>query len=116
MPIRGRRRILLGCAVLAALIAGGCNQSDPPQPPRLSGGGSTFANPMMQKWFETYKSQLGGELEYQSKGSATAITDFLELKLDFACIDYPLSAEQLKRANEVGRVVQIPILLTAVVP
>jgi len=116
MPIRGTLGILLGCAVLAVLIAVGCNQSDPQRPARLSGGGSTFANPMMQNWFEAYKSQFGGELEYQSKGSATGITDFLELKLDFACTDYPLRAEQLNRANEVGGVVQIPILLTAVVP
>jgi phosphate transport system substrate-binding protein len=71
---------------------------------------------MMSRWAAEYHARFQVAVNYQSIGSGKGIGNLLERNTDFACTDLPLSGDQLRRAKEAGGVVQIPFLLTAVVP
>ena len=57
---------------------------------RLQGAGSTFVNPIMQRWVAEYqKLQPNVKIDYQSIGSGGGVKGFLDSTLDFACSDAP---------------------------
>jgi phosphate transport system substrate-binding protein len=82
----------------------------------LFGRGSTFADPIFRKWVKGYQARSAVAVDYAATGSGLGIEGLLDSRTDFACTELPLSADQLQRVDEVGGVVQIPILVTAVVP
>ena len=112
---RGRRLgwVLAFTVAASLMINGGCNRASVP---RLRGSGSTLAYPIMSKWSAVYEARFQVPVDYQSIGSGAGIAQLLEGQTDFACTDLPLTAEQERRADDAGGVVQIPVLLTAVVP
>ena len=58
---------------------------------RLQGAGSTFINPMMQRWTtEFQKVQSGTAIDYQSIGSGGGVKGFIDKTVDFAASDAPL--------------------------
>jgi phosphate ABC transporter phosphate-binding protein len=87
---------------------------------RITGSGSSFVAPMMTKkggWAPAYKKAKDLEVDYQSKGSSTGITEMIEKKNDFGCTDAPMNKEQLKKAAEGGgEVFHIPLTMAPVVP
>ncbi len=82
---------------------------------QLLGAGSTYANPIMQKWAGDFRA-LDPELvvNYQSIGSGAGFNQLTAGTVDFSAIDAPLSAEEMQR---LGRgTIHIPAMLNAVVP
>ena len=84
---------------------------------RLQGAGSTFVNPIMQRWVAEYqKLQPNVKIDYQSIGSGGGVKGFLDSTLDFACSDAPLNKKELATAGGAEGVVEFPIVSGGVVP
>jgi phosphate transport system substrate-binding protein len=82
---------------------------------KLLGAGSTYANPIMQKWAGDFHA-LDPELEvnYQAIGSSAGFKQLAAGTVDFSAIDGPLNDEELQR---LGRgMIHVPAMLNAVVP
>lgn len=82
---------------------------------RLQGGGSTFAAPIYQKWFEGFERiRPEVQVRYDVVGSGEGIRRIRAGELDFGASDMPLSAEQLQ--GKEGKLLQFATVLGAVVP
>jgi phosphate transport system substrate-binding protein len=100
--------IALGASALGAV---GCSKK-----PRITGGGSSFVDPMMRKWATEYKAQKGTIVDYTSSGSGDGIKQMIEGKNLFGCTDAPMTEEQMKSAGGPEAVVHVPLVMGAVVP
>lgn len=82
---------------------------------QLLGAGSTYANPIIQKWAGDFRA-LDPELvvNYQSIGSGPGLRQLAAGTVDFGAVDGPLSDDEMRGA---GRgIVHVPAVLNAVVP
>ncbi len=105
---------VVGLCLLAAVSGGcsGCNSNKG----RLNGGGSTFVDPIMQKWSADYKQAKGVEIDYKKSGSGNGITQMTARTFDFGCTDAPMNKEQTEAAaKEGGEVVHAPLIMGAIV-
>jgi phosphate transport system substrate-binding protein len=107
------RRLVLPLTAIApfviALLAVGCDGGKKGE--RLSGGGATFVDPIMQKWSAEYKSATGVEIDYSPQGSSDGIRKMTEKELEFGCSDAPMKKEQLETARgKGGDVIHIPVI------
>jgi phosphate transport system substrate-binding protein len=108
---------VLGGAVATAVVLVGCSGQGGGDAGKLSGAGSTFVEPMMNKWAEVYKNEKKVEVNYQGQGSGAGITAMTEKSVDFGCTDAYMKDEQLAKARAQGsEVVHIPLVMGAVVP
>jgi phosphate transport system substrate-binding protein len=83
----------------------------------LSGGGSSFINPLMKKWSAEYYRAHDVQVDYASTGSTNGIADMITRKIDFGCTDAPMTDEQLSKARAAGgEVVHLPLVIGGVVP
>jgi phosphate ABC transporter phosphate-binding protein len=100
--------MLIGC--------GGCGAGGSGK--KLSGSGSTFVKPVMDKWIDVYSKEKGGfEINYQGQGSTAGIKQMIEKAVNFGCTDAPMTPEQREKAQkEGGEVVHIPLVMGGVVP
>lgn len=81
---------------------------------KLQGAGSTFINPLMQKWLSEYgKINQNVRIDYQSIGSGGGIKQIQAQTIDFGASDAAMKDEDLKAAP--GEIVHIPLALGAVV-
>jgi phosphate transport system substrate-binding protein len=81
---------------------------------RLQGAGSTFVNPLMQKWLSEYgKINPKARIDYQSIGSGGGIKQIQAQTVDFGASDAAMKDEDLKAAP--GEILHIPVVLGAVV-
>lgn len=114
------RLSLLTLALVAAALSSGCgggsNSTNPGGPaPRISAGGATFVDPIMQKWSKEYKAAKGTEIDYVSKGSGYGITNVTSRTIDFGCSDAPMNKKESDAAATAGgEVVHLPVALGAV--
>lgn len=84
-------------------------------PTRLSGGGATFIDPIMQTWSAEYKTAHQTEIDYTKSGSSDGIKQMTDKALDFGCSDAPMKKDQVEKAKEKGgEVVHIPLIMGAV--
>lgn len=99
--------------VLLSLAGCGSNSSR-----KVSGSGSTFIKPIMDKWVEEYTKEKGDlEINYQGTGSTAGIRQMTDQAVDFGCTDVFMTPEQFQLAAERGgEVVHIPLVLGAIVP
>ena len=67
-------RRFLTLFVLALPLAGGCGGKSS-DAPRVSAGGATFVDPIMQKWSAEYKKAKNVEIDYVAKGSGYGISN-----------------------------------------
>jgi phosphate transport system substrate-binding protein len=80
----------------------------------LVGAGSTFVNPLFQKWLSEYgKLTPSVKIDYQSIGSGGGIKQIQAQTVDFGASDAAMKDEDLKAAP--GPIVHIPVVLGAVV-
>jgi phosphate transport system substrate-binding protein len=111
----GRTRRLRSAVVLAwavGLVSGGCSCNTN----RINGGGSTFIDPIMQKWSDVYNETTHVEIDYKKSGSGDGIQQMLVKTIDFGCTDAPMNREQTQAAcEEGGEVIHIPLAMGAVV-
>jgi len=100
---------LVGIALIFLLPSCG------PFPPRITAGGATFVDPIMQKWAGEYRSAHNVEIDYIKKGSGYGIRQMTEQMLQFGCTDAPMNAKELEAAHKIGgAVIHIPLALGAV--
>lgn len=108
-----------GLSLMAACLAlTGCNGGGGAGAHKLSGSGSTFIKPVMDKWIEVYSAGKAGlEINYQGQGSTAGIKQMTEKAVHFGCTDVPMTPEQLDRARqEGGEVLHVPLVVGGVVP
>lgn len=83
----------------------------------LSGSGSTFIKPILDKWIDVYTKDKGGEINYQGTGSTAGIKQMTDQAVDFGCTDAFMTEEQLQLAKKRGgEVLHIPLVMGAIVP
>jgi phosphate transport system substrate-binding protein len=103
------KRIFLAITLLAV----GCGQPSVDQP--LTGGGSTFVKPLMEKWQSEYSAK--GKVTYESVGSGEGVKRMDTGVYDFVCTDAALENSELEKLKKTGgELLHIPIILGAVVP
>jgi len=79
---------------------------------QITGAGATFPYPFFSKAFYEYtKTHPDVTVNYQSIGSGGGIQQFTAKTVDFGASDVPMNAEELKRAESGGRVIQFPTTL-----
>lgn len=102
--------------VLALPLVAGCGGcGGGPAAQRISGGGATFVNPIMQKWSGQYKTDKNVEIDYVAKGSGYGVEQMTARTKDFGASDAPMTKSQLEAAKEKGgEVIHIPLTMGAV--
>jgi phosphate transport system substrate-binding protein len=90
----------------ALLLTGGALAAD------ISGAGSTFIYPLFSKWADTYKTETGAGLNYQSIGSGGGIKQVEAKTVTFGATDKPLGAEELDKNG----LTQFPMIMGGIVP
>ena len=94
--------------LVAALLVAGCGER---KSERLSGGGATFVDPIMQTWSAEYKAATGVEIDYSKSGSSDGVKKMTERELDFGCSDAPMKKGQVEAARaKGGEVVHVPVV------
>ncbi len=110
-----RRYVLPALATLTLTWAGctgGCNSGK-----GLTGGGSSFVNPVMTRWAGDYHRQKNVRVDYTSSGSSNGIQQMIDRKSDFGCTDAPMNQEELARARAAGgEVLHVPLVMGGIVP
>ncbi|HTZ48575.1 MAG TPA: phosphate ABC transporter substrate-binding protein PstS [Verrucomicrobiae bacterium] len=120
-----RRSMFLACSLfLTTALLFGCNYGgEEPVKDKdfavsasvktaIGAAGSTFVNPIMQKWIATYQHAHPGVLvNYRPIGSGAGLAALKNSELEIAASDMPLNDEQLKGTLPV---LQVPIAAGAV--
>jgi len=103
-----KHAILAGIAAVAvaATLTGTALAAD------IAGAGSTFIYPVFAKWADTYKTQTGVGLNYQSIGSGGGIKQVEAKTVTFGATDKPLSDDELAKNG----LVQFPMVMGGIVP
>jgi len=97
---------LLGAAIASvALLAGTASAQ------QITGAGSTFVNPIYQKWGEAAQKAIGVQLNYQSIGSGAGQTQARNRTVDFGASDAPMTDAQL----EEHKLLQFPTVMGSLV-
>ncbi len=118
----GRRTFsALGLAAAVALIAVACggnsgssSTSGAFQGVALTGAGSTFAQPMYQKWSQSFLSvEPDAKINYQAIGSGGGIQQFTAKTVDFGATDVPLQQADIDALNG-AKYIEFPTVLGAV--
>ncbi|MGH8750756.1 MAG: phosphate ABC transporter substrate-binding protein PstS, partial [Burkholderiales bacterium] len=78
----------------------------------ITGAGATFPYPIYARWADTYKTQTGIGLNYQSIGSGGGIKQIQAKTVDFGASDKPLTVDELNKHG----LMQFPAIMGGVVP
>jgi phosphate ABC transporter phosphate-binding protein len=110
-------RSFLTAAGLAALALG-VVAAAPAADAKLSGSGSSFIKPIMDKWIEEYAKSHGGvDINYQALGSGAGVKNMIDKSTDFGCTDAFMKKPDLEKAEkDGGPVLHIPLIMGAIVP
>src|ERR1700691_2444444 len=101
-------RIVIGAAIVATFLTGCENH----QAQKLNGTGSTFAQPIMNRWAEEYQKSHHGQVNYEAIGSSVGIQRLESGLFNFACTDAPLNDAQLAELKKHGGdILYIPLVL-----
>src|SRR5450432_2369750 len=100
------RRILAAALVAGATLAGSALAAD------ITGAGATFPFPIYAKWADTYKTETGTGLNYQSIGSGGGIKQIEAKTVTFGATDKPLGKEELDKFG----LAQFPTVIGGIVP
>lgn len=120
-----KRGSILGGLGFVALVAysgiTGCTVNTPnfgavSSPVALRAGGSSFVDPLIQKWTGLYDQQKGVQINYQPQGSGFGVSRMTSHDLDIGFTDAPMNPEQLRKAEiQGGPVLHIPMAMGGVV-
>jgi len=114
--LSGRTKFALSFLCLVLLINPSCfsGRRGKGDAIKIQGAGSTFINPLMQKWVSEYGNLYSNvRIDYQSIGSGGGIKQIKERTIQFGASDAPMSDADLKSAP--GEIIHIPVILGAVV-
>ena len=99
-------KTLVAAGALAATSIASASAAD------ITGAGATFPYPIYAKWADSYKTETGVGLNYQSIGSGGGIKQIQAKTVTFGASDLPLKPEQLEKDG----LVQFPTVIGGVVP
>ena len=85
---------LVRAAMPAVMLAASLGIGAPVKADTLSGAGSTFIAPIMNKWADAYRTETGTAIDYQGVGSGTGINDLIAQTVDFAGSDVPMTSSE----------------------
>ena len=105
--MKSLKKIMMGALVVGAFAGAGVAQAL-----TLNGAGSTFDNPMFQKWFYEYNKQFGIQVNYQSIGSGGGIQQFISKTVDFGATDAFLTDDESAKVG--GPALNLPVVMGAV--
>ncbi len=98
--------LAIGSVALAFGISGCNSGGGGSEKVNLTGAGSSFVNPVMQRWIQSYsQAHTNTQINYQSVGSGAGIQQVKSGTVDFGASDAPLTDEQLAGMKPV---IQIP--------
>jgi phosphate transport system substrate-binding protein len=106
----------VGCGPTSETKSGGTGgASSSKTQTRLSGSGSTFIKPIMDKWIAEYAKSAGGDINYQGLGSGAGIKNMTDKAVDFGCTDAFMTDKQLETAKKAGgEIVHVPLAMGAI--
>ncbi|MCS7272475.1 MAG: phosphate ABC transporter substrate-binding protein PstS, partial [Gemmataceae bacterium] len=114
-PIHRLRKQTIAIILVALTSISGCRGNGSAASTRITAGGATFIDPLMQKWSAEYRRQQGVEIDYVAKGSGYGITNVINRNLAFGCTDAPMNKGETEQArNTGGDVLHIPLTLGAI--
>jgi phosphate transport system substrate-binding protein len=96
--------IALACPVAMIALGAGAQAQD------ITGAGSTFAQPIYQKWADVSAATTGVTLNYQGVGSGAGQKLVIQRTVDFGASDAPMSSDKLASA----KLLQFPAVMGAV--
>ncbi len=103
---QNRFAALAVAGVALAMGIAGCNSGGGSGTVNITGAGSSFVNPVMQHWIQSYAQAHGNvQINYQSVGSGAGIQQVKSGTVDFGASDAPLSDAALAGMKPV---IQIP--------
>jgi phosphate transport system substrate-binding protein len=125
-----RQTLSTALGVACTLLVAGCGpapsgtapNANPTPPPggvtKISGEGSTFVKPIMDKWVAEYtKDHKDAEINYQGTGTTAGIDTLIQGVHEYCCGDAYMKKEDLeKAAAKDGDVIHVPLVLGAIVP
>lgn len=107
--MRNLTRTIAALVTLSVLSGSACAQD------KLSGSGSTFIKPIMDKWIAEYTKARGGRINYQSQGSGAGINQMTNKAVDFGCTDAFMKPDQRRTAKQKGgEVIHVPLAMGAI--
>lgn len=81
----------------------------------INAGGTTFVEPLMQRWGDEYQKRAGIRVSYQPVASLRGLDGALSRVYAFGCTNVPMTDQQLLVAQAGGdEVIHIPLVLGAV--
>ena len=120
---RGRWTMIAVAAVAVTVVAAACSSGGGGNGggtggtytgAPLTAAGSTFVQPVYQKWFKNFQVvESNAQINYQAIGSGGGIEDLQSKTVDFADSDAPLQSSDMQGFKGAG-VVQLPVVLGAV--
>jgi phosphate transport system substrate-binding protein len=113
-----KKLVVMGFAVLPALVALAVFTTPAPGAETINGAGATFPNPIYQQWFGEFKmAHPDVSINYQSLGSGAGIRQLTEGTVDFGASDLPMTDAQLKAMVDAKKPkpLHFPTVLGAVV-
>ncbi|MCZ2340837.1 MAG: phosphate ABC transporter substrate-binding protein PstS [Bacteroidales bacterium] len=106
------------CGVMGLMVSlSGCGGGMTPgsTAERLTAGGATFPDPIIQHWARDYDEQHRVQIDYIKSGSGKGIGDLTAGTVDFGCTDAPMTREERELAEtHGGPVLHIPITMGSV--
>jgi phosphate transport system substrate-binding protein len=97
---------MASAGIALALGISGCNSGGGSEKVNLTGAGSSFVYPVMQRWIQSYSgSHPNAQINYQSVGSGAGIQQVKSGTVDFGASDAPLDDTALAGMKPV---IQIP--------
>ncbi|MDW7990261.1 MAG: phosphate ABC transporter substrate-binding protein PstS [Archaeoglobaceae archaeon] len=109
---------LLIAALSVAILAGCVSQSGEKveKTVKIHGSGASFPAPQLYNWISEFsKVRKDIVVEYASKGSGAGINDFKLKLVHFACTDPPAKESEWREFEKVGKPLQFPFIVGAVV-
>lgn len=107
-------RSITYAAMIFAFAAAGCGRGGS-EAARLTAGGATFVNPIMQLWKDKYNTAANVQVDYKATGSGNGIQQMTGKVYDFGCTDAPMNKEETETAKtEGGEVIHVPVIMGAV--
>jgi phosphate transport system substrate-binding protein len=101
--------------IAAAILLLGVVSAPAAAQDKLSGSGSTFIKPIMDKWIAEYTKARGGSINYQGQGSGAGVNQMTDKATDFGCTDAFMKPQQIKKAaDNGGEVVHVPLAMGAI--
>ncbi|WP_373777458.1 phosphate ABC transporter substrate-binding protein PstS [Glaesserella sp.] len=78
----------------------------------VTGAGASFPQPIYVQWAQSYQSETGNRVNYQSIGSSGGVKQIMSKTVDFGATDSPMKGEDLAKND----LVQFPTVIGGVVP